>query len=224
MLRSVSRQRHRRAQRDRRGDGSCEVTSATLPCARSRLQNGHDGDRRADDDFDAIVVGAGHNGLVCAAYLAKAGLRTLLVEARAAVGGTAASESFAGGTVNICNCDHITFRTTPVIEELGLADHGLRYIDIEPAQRNMAWDDDRAVARLITTSSRRSTSLARTHPAEVDGYRRYLQGRRCPPSGWCSTRPTIRRPFARLAAQGRSPIAAAACRRCCAGAGAARPT
>ncbi len=72
-------------------------------------------------DYDAMVIGAGHNGLVCAAYLAKAGLRTLLVEARSSVGGTASSESFAGGTVNICNCDHITFRTTPVIEELGLA-------------------------------------------------------------------------------------------------------
>ncbi|MEO7369930.1 MAG: NAD(P)-binding protein, partial [Ilumatobacteraceae bacterium] len=75
-----------------------------------------------------------------AAYLAKAGLRTLLVEARSSVGGTASSESFGGGTVNICNCDHITFRTTPVIEELGLAGHGLRYIDLDPSQHNMAWD------------------------------------------------------------------------------------
>ena len=43
-----------------------------------------------------------------------------LLEARRAVGGTAASEPFAGATVNICNCDHITFRTTPVMEELDL--------------------------------------------------------------------------------------------------------
>ena len=47
-------------------------------------------------DFDAIVIGAGHNGLVTAAYLARAGVSTLLVEARADVGGTAASERFAG--------------------------------------------------------------------------------------------------------------------------------
>jgi len=125
-------------------------------------------------DFDAIVVGAGHNGLVCAAYLAKAGLRTLIIEARTAVGGTAASESFAGGTVNICNCDHITFRTTPVIEELSLADHGLRYVDMEPSGSFMAWGDERAwfghhdVEQTIE-------SIARTHPAEVDGYRRYLK-------------------------------------------------
>ena len=94
---------------------------------------------RAARDWDAIVVGAGHNGLVTAAYLARAGLRTLLLEARSDVGGTAASESFGGATVNICNCDHLTFRTTPVIDELGLADHGLRYLDVEPAQHNMSW-------------------------------------------------------------------------------------
>jgi phytoene dehydrogenase-like protein len=125
-------------------------------------------------DVDAVVVGAGHNGLVCAAYLARAGLRTLLVEARSAVGGTAASEPFGGGTVNICNCDHITFRTTPVIEELGLADHGLRYLDVEPAQMNMAWDGGPAWA-LYKDLDRTLDSIAHTYPGEVDGYRRYLK-------------------------------------------------
>ena len=89
---------------------------------------------------DVVVVGAGHNGLVCAAYLARGGLRTLLLEARDSVGGTAASERFAGATVNICNCDHLTFRATPISEELGLAAHGLRYLDVEPAQVNMSWE------------------------------------------------------------------------------------
>jgi len=124
-------------------------------------------------DFDAIVVGGGHNGLVCAAYLAKAGLRTLLIEARQTVGGTASSESFAGATVNICNCDHITFRTTPVVDELSLADHGLRYVDMEPATTCMAWDDERAWA-IHHDVERTIESLARTHPAEVDGYREYI--------------------------------------------------
>ncbi len=126
------------------------------------------------NDVDAVVVGAGHNGLVCAAYLARAGLRTLLVEARSTVGGTAASEPFGGGTVNICNCDHITFRTTPVIEELRLADHGLRYLDVEPAQMNMAWDGGPAWA-LYKDLDRTLDSLAHTYPGEVDGYRRYLK-------------------------------------------------
>ncbi|MFT3854243.1 MAG: NAD(P)/FAD-dependent oxidoreductase [Ilumatobacteraceae bacterium] len=128
---------------------------------------------RRQTDFDAIVIGAGHNGLVCAAYLARGGLRTLLLEARASVGGTAASEPFAGGTVNICNCDHITFRTTPVIDELGLAAHGLRYVDMEPAGMNMAWGDERAWA-IHHDVEQTIESLARTHPGEVAGYRRYV--------------------------------------------------
>ncbi len=124
-------------------------------------------------DFDAIVIGAGHNGLVCAAYLARGGLRTVVLEARAGVGGTAASEQFGGGTVNICNCDHITFRTTPVIEELRLADHGLRYLDIDPSGVNMAWSGGPAWTSHHDVE-RTIDSLAHTHPSEVDGYRRYL--------------------------------------------------
>jgi len=124
-------------------------------------------------DYDAMVIGAGHNGLVCAAYLARAGLRTLLVEARSSVGGTASSESFGGGTVNICNCDHITFRTTPIIGELGLADHGLRYLDVDPAQLNTSWDDARPWS-IYYDVDQTIESLAHTYPSEVDNYRRYL--------------------------------------------------
>ena len=126
------------------------------------------------NDFDAIVVGGGHNGLVCAAYLARGGLRTLLVEARHAVGGTAASEMFAGSMVNICNCDHITFRTTPVIEELRLADHGLRYLEIEPSQVNMAWSGGPAWAAHHSLEQTLD-SIGRNYPKEVDGYRRYVK-------------------------------------------------
>ena len=131
-------------------------------------------DRVPTHDYDAMVIGAGHNGLVCAAYLARAGLRTLLVEARSSVGGTASSEQFAGGTVNICNCDHITFRTTPVIDELRLADHGLRYLDIDPAQHNMAWGGGKPWT-IFHDVERTIDSLANTFPAEVAGYRRYLR-------------------------------------------------
>lgn len=126
------------------------------------------------DDYDAIVVGAGHNGLVCAAYLAKSGLRTLLVEARSSVGGTAASEDFAGARVNICNCDHITFRTTPVMEELRLAEHGLRYLDVEPAQVNVAWSGG-AAWPMFHDVEQTIDALQQTHPSEVEGYRRYLR-------------------------------------------------
>jgi beta-carotene ketolase (CrtO type) len=132
---------------------------------------------RGDTDHDAIVIGAGHNGLVTASYLARAGLRTLLVEARPVVGGVAASEPFAGGTVNVCNCDHLTFRTTPVIEDLGLVEHGLRYIDMEPASTAVAWSGG-APWRQWHDVGRTVDELSATHPGEVAGYRRFLDAAR----------------------------------------------
>ncbi len=125
-------------------------------------------------DYDAIVIGAGHNGLVCAAYLARGGLRTLLVEARHDVGGTAASEEFGGAMVNICNCDHITFRTTPISDELGLADLGLVYTNLEPSQLNLTWGGGPAWASYHSVEETLE-SIGRNYPDEVDGYRRYLK-------------------------------------------------
>ena len=107
------------------------------------------------------MIGAGHNGLVTAAYLARAG-RTVLLEARGTVGGTAASERFAGATVNICNCDHVTFRTTPVIDELGLADvRPASTIDVEPAQHHIAVERRHRRGPIGTTSTRTLDSIGR---------------------------------------------------------------
>jgi phytoene dehydrogenase-like protein len=128
-------------------------------------------------DYDAIVVGAGHNGLVCAAYLAAGGLRTLLVEARDSVGGCASTVSAIGARVNICNCDHTTFRTTPVSDELRLAEHGLRYLDVEPAQLCVSWTGGPAWA-VFHDVERTIDALRLTHPDQVDGYRRYVQAAR----------------------------------------------
>ena len=127
------------------------------------------------------MIGAGHNGLITAAYLARAGLSVLLVEARAGVGGTAASEPFGGATVNICNCDHTTFRTTPVMDELGLSAHGLRYDDVEPPQHLMAWSD-KAVWTAHHDLEQNLDSLGRALPDQVDGYRATPR-RRFPPCG-----------------------------------------
>jgi phytoene dehydrogenase-like protein len=58
------------------------------------------GESRASDDastYDAIIIGAGHNGLTCAAYLAKAGMRLLVVERRGSIGGSASTEEIFPG-------------------------------------------------------------------------------------------------------------------------------
>ena len=124
--------------------------------------------------YDAVVIGAGHNGLTTAAYLARAGLSTLLVEAREIVGGTAASERLGDSVVNVCNCDHFAFRTTPIAEELDLAVHGLRYIDLDPAQVNGSWESDRWWASHYELG-RTVESVARVLPDEAANYERYVR-------------------------------------------------
>ena len=124
--------------------------------------------------FDSIIVGGGHNGLVCAAYLAKAGQRVLVIEARNEVGGTASSEVFSGVTVNICNCDHLTFRTTGVSEDLDLAKHGLKYLDVDPTQLATSWSDHRIWPH-FRDKNRTLEVVDHFFKDEADGYRAYLR-------------------------------------------------
>jgi phytoene dehydrogenase-like protein len=82
------------------------------------------------NQYDAIVVGAGHNGLTAAAYMAKAGLRVLVLEARPIVGGAAVTEELGG--VRVPTLAHTVGRLRPaVVRELGLARHGLALVSPE---------------------------------------------------------------------------------------------
>ncbi len=120
----------------------------------------------------AVVVGAGHNGLVCAAYLARAGLDVTVLEARDTVGGCASTVEAFGARVNICNCDHVLVRATGIIEELDLASFGLRYVDLTPVHLNVV--DGEAPWFFFHETERTLESLRVSHPGEVDNYRRYL--------------------------------------------------
>jgi phytoene dehydrogenase-like protein len=125
--------------------------------------------------YDALVVGAGHNGLVCAAYLARAGLNVLVLEARSSVGGCASTvEALDGARVNICNCDHSLVLATPIAEELELARFGLRYQEVDPVQLSLGWEAG-APWFLFRDPARTLDALAVVHPDEVENYRRYLK-------------------------------------------------
>lgn len=87
--------------------------------------------------YDAIVIGAGHNGLVCAAYLLNAGYRVLLLEKRPVPGGAATTEEAIpeeapGFKFNLCAIDHEFIFLGPIIEELQLAKYGLEYLACDP--------------------------------------------------------------------------------------------
>jgi phytoene dehydrogenase-like protein len=77
--------------------------------------------------FDVLIVGAGHNGLVSAAYLAKAGKKVLVLESNNTVGGAAATTEFAKG-YSVSECAHFLYALHPSIEkDLRLQDAGLTY-------------------------------------------------------------------------------------------------
>src|SRR5690606_30638338 len=79
--------------------------------------------------YDALIIGAGHNGLVCAFYLAKAGQKVRIVEARDVVGGAAVTEEFAPGFRNSVASYTVSLLQPKVIADMKLADHGYRVIE-----------------------------------------------------------------------------------------------
>ena len=80
------------------------------------------------EPFDAVVVGAGHNGLACAAYLAAAGMSVCVVERRPIVGGAAVTEEFHPGFRNSTASYTVSLLAPQVIAELDLARHGLSIV------------------------------------------------------------------------------------------------
>jgi phytoene dehydrogenase-like protein len=87
----------------------------------------------ADASFDVIIVGGGHNGLVCAGYLVREGLSVAVVENKKIVGGCVVTEEVSPGwRINTYGLEHYVIQNTPIVSDLSLPRYGLEYYSLEP--------------------------------------------------------------------------------------------
>ena len=131
--------------------------------------------------FDAAVIGAGHNGLTCAAYLARAGRRVLVLERGPEIGGMTRSAELAapGFLSDVHASGYLVARLSPTPAELGLAGRGLRLITPDPNWAQV-FPDGRAllIGREVAATA---ASLARFSARDAETWRGlfagYLAGR-----------------------------------------------
>ncbi len=122
-------------------------------------------------DTDVIIIGAGHNGLTAAAYLAAAGRRVTVLERRAVVGGACVSEELAPG-YKASTCSYLVSLLAPdIIRDLDLARHGYRMIPRDPASFTPL-DDGRylILGRDSATNQREISKFSRR---DAEAYPRY---------------------------------------------------
>src|SRR5471030_3450697 len=124
-------------------------------------------------DYDAIIIGAGHNGLTCAAYLAMAGLRVKVVDRRKVVGGAAVTEEFHPGFRNSVAAYTVSLLNPQISADLKLAEHGLRIVE-RRAQNFLPAPDG---SYLLTGEGRTHASVAKLSPRDagrIDAFTREL--------------------------------------------------
>jgi len=126
---------------------------------------------------DIVVAGAGHNSLLTACYLAKAGYRCLVLDARSIPGGGAATEELLlpGFGIDTCATGHTMIRVNPALlhDELGLiADYGLRYAEPDPVEQ-VAFPDGEQLTMWLDRE-RTIEEVARFSADDAVSYRRLL--------------------------------------------------
>ena len=168
-------------------------------------------------NYDVIVIGAGHNGLTCAAYLGRAGLRVKVVERRAVVGGAAVTAEFYPGFRNSVAAYTVSLLNPKVIADLALARHGLKIVERRaqnfvpaPDGRYLLAADGRMPQELAKFSARdaeRYAAFNREIDAVADVLRRLVLSRR---RTW--SRAFRGAASAKFSARSASPTACAICR------------
>jgi phytoene dehydrogenase-like protein len=124
------------------------------------------------EEFDAVIVGAGHNGLVAGTYLAKAGRRVLIVERSRQLGGMTSSGFMIPEAprhmVTPCAVELIFVRATGLIEEFELHKHGLRTVDPDPSYAYL--HPDGSSIAVFRDARRTAEDMARLSRADGKAY------------------------------------------------------
>jgi phytoene dehydrogenase-like protein len=120
-------------------------------------------------DLDVIVIGAGHNGLTCAAYLGMAGLRVRVLERRGVVGGACVTEEFHPGFRNSTAAYTVGLLQPKVIRDLGLHQHGLRIVN-RHAQNFLPLPDGRYLLAGEGRTEREIAKFSTRDAARYNGY------------------------------------------------------
>jgi phytoene dehydrogenase-like protein len=126
---------------------------------------------------DIVVAGAGHNSLICAAYLARSGREVLVLDARPVPGGGAATEELLGPgyAIDSCSTGHTLIQANPLLarDELGLlGEQGLEYLEPDPVAHVVFPDGERLTMWLDV--ERTVEEIARFSRADALSYRRLL--------------------------------------------------
>ena len=129
----------------------------------------------SDATFDAVIIGAGHNGLALGTYLAKSGLDVAIFEKRAEEGGGLCTEELTRpGFLHNVHCNyHTLVGVSPVYRDLGLHEHGLRYVRPE-VQMASVFGDDTALT-VHTDLEKTCASIARFSQKDADTFRRLIE-------------------------------------------------
>ncbi len=124
-------------------------------------------------DYDVVIVGAGHNALVCAGYIAKAGYHVAVVERRHKVGGAVVTEEIVPGyKFDLGGSAHILINHTPIVADLELEQYGLKYLDLDPMF--FAPFQDGSHWTVYKDIDKTCESIAAISPEDADRYRDFI--------------------------------------------------
>lgn len=138
-------------------------------------------------DYDAIVIGAGHNSLITAAYLAQTGHRVAVFERRDIVGGAVSTKEIVPGyQFDLGGSAHILIRLTPIVEELGLEQYGLEYLELDPLFFAPYEDGDSLF--IYKDVNKTVNHIEQKYPGQGEAYARFIDD-------WLPFAQTVRNTF-----------------------------